>query len=140
MKSDGFLSITHQSRLSKLDLTDTLVALLLITAELNLYLRINIILCSTQTPRRDTLIPQNYFNSFLAVVQLETRRVTSGIWKCLKHDLYAWIRFRMKLLPNHRKYACLICVFGMKKKEDLAKNSKHHRFKLILLCSQVRCH
>lgn len=54
------------------------------------------------------------------------------------HGLCAWLRFRLKLLPNHRKYdACVICMFGMEKEEVLAKNSRHHRLKLILY-SQVR--
>lgn len=57
MVSDGFLSIAHQSWLSKLDLTDILEALLLITAKLNLHLRINI------SPEYHTDTKVGYLNS-----------------------------------------------------------------------------
>ena len=96
------------------------------------------ILSITPTPRQDTFTPHSHLNSFVAGVQLAMSQVTGGIWRCLKHSLCAWLRFRLKLLPNHRKYACVIHLFGMEKEEDLAENSRHRRLKLITLYSQVR--
>lgn len=88
--------------------------------------------------RQDTFTPHSHLNRFVSGVELVMSRVTSGIWRCLKHGLRAWLRFRLKLLPNHRKFACVIRVFGAEKEKDITENSRQSRLRLITLYSQIR--